>query len=50
MHNKINLGSMLMCITSDDQLMEKMNDFVKIKFHSNKNIKLHCMQLDLNPN
>jgi hypothetical protein len=43
-----NLGSMvLLCIISDDEMMIC---FLKIKFHSNENIKWHCMQLELNPN
>jgi hypothetical protein len=33
---------------SDDQLMKKRVNFVKIKFHSNENIEWHCMQLELN--
>jgi len=35
-------------ITSDDQLIEKWNYFVKIKFHLNENIEWHGMQLELN--
>jgi len=30
--------------------MEKWIDFVEIKVHSNENIELHYMQLELNPN
>jgi hypothetical protein len=30
--------------------MKKWIDFVKIKFHSNENIKWHCMQIKLNWN
>jgi hypothetical protein len=34
----INMGFMLLYITSDDQLM-KTTDLVKFKFHSNENIQ-----------
>ncbi len=45
------LGSMLLCITSDDQVInwcKKWIDFVKNKFHLNENIEQHFVQLEFN--
>jgi len=44
----IPLGSALLDTTRDNQRIKKWFDFGKIKFHSNENIKWHCVQLELN--
>jgi hypothetical protein len=42
-----NLGSCLLSITIDDEMME---EHLEIKLHSNENIEWHCMQLEFNSN
>jgi hypothetical protein len=47
----LNLGSMLLHITNDNELVKKWVHFVKINFHLNENIEWICiMQLKLNSN
>ncbi len=35
-------------LTSNNQLMKKMNWFVKIKLYSNESIEWHCIQIQFN--
>jgi hypothetical protein len=41
------LGFTLLCITNNDQWIFFKKYIVKIKFHFNENIELHCMQFEL---
>ncbi len=43
-----NFGFMILHSTNNNLLMRKWSNFVEIKFHSNENIKWHCIQLELN--
>jgi aspartate carbamoyltransferase regulatory subunit len=45
-----NMGSTLLCITNDNQLIKKWINFVKIKCHWCENIEWNFLQLELNWN